>query len=159
MVGTPAMPSFARWLVALLLFGGGAFLWYLAETRHNELLFVLGAFALCFGFVAAAFGGMISGVVASVRATRFEGVRTTGRVVSSRSTGVFVNNHPMLSITVAFETREGARHESIARCVVPLHQLARVEPGREVVLKYNPADTAQIALLEVVQPEARTHAH
>ena len=152
------MPSFARYAVALLLFGGGVLLWYLAETRHNELLFVLGAFALCFGFVAAAFGGMISGVIASARAMRFEGVRTTGRVVSARSTGVFVNNHPMLSITIAFETREGMQQESVARCVVPLHQLARVEPGREVALKYNPANVAQIALLEVVQPEARAQA-
>jgi len=152
------MPSFARYLVALVLLGGGALLWYLAETRHSELLFVLGAFALCFGFVAMAFGGMISGVIASVRATRFEGIRATGRVVSSRSTGVFVNNHPMLSITIAFETREGVRHESVARCVVPLHQLSRVEPGRDVVLKYNPANIAQIALLEVVKREARTPA-
>ena len=153
------MPSFARYIVALLLFGGGALLWYLAETRHNELLFVLGAFALCLGFVAAAFGGMISNVISSAHATRFEGIRTSGHVVSSRSTGVFVNNHPMLSITIAFQTQEGAWHESVARCVVPLHQLARVEPGRDVVLKYNPADLAQIALLEVVRPEARSTAH
>jgi len=148
------MPSLARCALGLLLLGGGALLWYLAETRHDELLFVLGAFALCLGFVALAFGGMISEVFSAARARRFEGIRATGRVVSSRSTGVFVNNHPMLSITVAFETREGASHESVVRCVVPLHQLARVEPGREVVLKYNPRDTAQIALVEVVQPEA-----
>jgi hypothetical protein len=67
-------------------------------------------------------------------------------VVSTRQTGLQVNDQPQLEVSLQFTTSDGRQVTASDRKVIPLHQLALVQPGSSLPIRYDPANPEQIMI-------------
>jgi hypothetical protein len=61
-----------------------------------------------------------------------------GTVVSTRRTGLTVNDQPQLEITLDVDTEDGQTFRGVARELVDVTDLALVEPGEVLAVRYRP---------------------
>jgi len=69
-----------------------------------------------------------------------------GTIVSVKQTGLEINNQPQLDINVQFTTTDGRLLTASDRKVVPLIDLAKVQPGERLHLRYNPDNPEEIMI-------------
>jgi hypothetical protein len=69
-----------------------------------------------------------------------------GTIVSVNRTGMLVNHQPQVDITVQFSIIDGQPLTGSDRRVVPLTELAQIQPGAMVPLRYNPEKPAEIMI-------------
>ncbi|MCL1919006.1 MAG: DUF3592 domain-containing protein [Peptococcaceae bacterium] len=89
-----------------------------------------------------------------------------GRIISVKRTGMLINHQPQLEIEIQFTTTDGRQITTSDKRIVELHNLAQVQPGEMVSLRYNPENPQKIMIEEVgcnesqqqaQSPEVRIH--
>ncbi|MCL2091615.1 MAG: DUF3592 domain-containing protein [Micrococcales bacterium] len=69
-----------------------------------------------------------------------------GTVVETEQTGLRINDQPQLEVTLQFTTVDGRQVTASDHKVIPLHQLALVQPGASLPLRYDPQNPEKIMI-------------
>ncbi|MCW5873611.1 MAG: hypothetical protein KIS88_03085 [Anaerolineales bacterium] len=90
------------------------------------------------------FGGpLLVGIIN--RRLRTEGTAATAKVVSLVQTGTYINNNPMVRFVLEVQPPSGSPFHAEAERLVNLVDLARLQPGASVSVRYN-SDTGDVAI-------------
>jgi hypothetical protein len=76
-----------------------------------------------------------------------------GTVVSVQPTGTRVNGQPLLKITLEFGTFDGRNVRACDSRVVSFTELAKIQPGATLPMRYNPKNPQQIMVVKDASPE------
>ncbi|MFO0625908.1 MAG: hypothetical protein U0325_09860 [Polyangiales bacterium] len=74
------------------------------------------------------------------------GAEGMGRVLGVRETGTLVNHQPELQFDLEVQSAQGQRFNAQCRAIVSPLNLARVQPGAVVPVRFDPTNIARIAL-------------
>jgi|JI10StandDraft_1071094.scaffolds.fasta_scaffold1804237_1 hypothetical protein len=74
------------------------------------------------------------------------GAEGMGRVLGVRETGTLVNYQPELQLDLEVQSAQGQRFNAQCSAVVSPLNLARVQPGAVVPVRFDPTNLARIAL-------------
>lgn len=69
-----------------------------------------------------------------------------GRVLGVRETGTLVNYQPELQLDLEVQSAQGQRFNAQCTAVVSPMNLARVQPGATVPVRFDPTNIARVAL-------------
>ncbi|MCB1905927.1 MAG: hypothetical protein KDH15_01035 [Rhodocyclaceae bacterium] len=78
---------------------------------------------------------------------RRDGVAASGRVVEARQTGSWVNNNPVVELSLDVDSG-GKRYRAALSTMVPQVNLAAVQPGATLRLRVDPKDPQHLVLDE-----------
>lgn len=70
----------------------------------------------------------------------------TGTIVRLIDTGTTINNNPVVECVVQVAPLEGEAYEARTKALVSRLDVAAIQPGRVVPVKYDPRDPTRIAL-------------
>ena len=74
------------------------------------------------------------------------GAEGMGRVLGVRETGTLVNYQPELQLDLEVQSAQGQRFNTRLNAVVSPMNLARVQPGATVPVRFDPTNIARVAL-------------
>ena len=103
-------------------------------------------FALMFAAMAFLFGTPLLAGIRNRRVLR-TGRSGEGRIVSVAQAGTYVNNNPVLRITLEVTPSDGRPFEAETEKLISLTQLPQFQPGAVVPVRYDP-DTQEVAIGE-----------
>ncbi|NWJ46196.1 MAG: hypothetical protein HXX08_09980 [Chloroflexi bacterium] len=78
------------------------------------------------------------------------GMSANGTIVKVWQTGLYVNEQPEIGMTIQVMPPDRPPFQAEARKIVPMIQLAQVQPGQMVEVKYDPNDTSKVALSAIL---------
>ena len=105
---------------------------------------------LTFGFMFAAMAFLFgTPILAGFRNRRVlrTGRTGEGRIVSVAQTGMYVNNNPVVRITLEVTPSDGRPFEAETEKLISLTQIPQFQPGALVPVRYDP-DTQEVAIGE-----------
>lgn len=74
------------------------------------------------------------------------GAEGLGRIVGLRETGTMVNYQPEVQLDLEVQGAQGQRFTTRCNAVISPMNLARVQPGATVPVRFDPANIARVAL-------------
>lgn len=74
------------------------------------------------------------------------GVSATARIVKIWDTGVTVNENPVVGMRLRVLPADGDPFEAETRALIGRLEVPQVQPGAEVMVKYDPKDRSRVAL-------------
>ncbi len=89
---------------------------------------------------------MIRGRLRTERITE-HGLTATARVISLRDTGNRVNGQPVAAIALEVQPPGGAAFSATAETVVTAINAMQVQPGKQVSVRYDPANHGQVVIV------------
>jgi len=79
---------------------------------------------------------------------RQEGIAASGRVLTARQTGEWVNNNPQVELDLEVAGESSMRYEIRLQTVIPQIHLPSVQPGKVLRLKIAPDDRNHVVIDE-----------
>jgi Na+-translocating ferredoxin:NAD+ oxidoreductase RnfE subunit len=101
-------------------------------------------FGMMFAAMALLFGAPILGMVVNRKILR-NGKTATARIVSVNDTGTYINNQPLVHITMEVQREDGSPFQAETERILGYSQLARFQAGATVNVRYDP-DTLETAI-------------
>jgi hypothetical protein len=103
-------------------------------------------FGLMFAAMAFLFGTPILAGFRNRRVLR-NGRTGEGRILSVAQTGVYINNNPMMRITLEVTPLDGRPFEAETERLISIAQIPQFQPGAVVPVRYDP-NTQEVAIGE-----------
>lgn len=103
-------------------------------------------FGLMFAAMAFLFGTPILAGFRNRRVLR-NGRTGEGRILSVAQTGVYINNNPMMRITLEVTPSDGRPFEAETERLINIAQIPQFQPGAVVPVRYDP-NTQEVAIGE-----------
>ena len=101
-------------------------------------------FGMMFAAIGLLFGAPVLGLVLNRKILR-KGRSATARIVSVNDTGTYVNNQPLVHITMEVQREDGSPFQAETERILGYSQLARFQAGATVNVRYDP-DTLETAI-------------
>lgn len=76
------------------------------------------------------------------------GTAASGVITNIQPTGNIVNDQPQVKVTVRVTTDNGETFESIATMIINPVYIPQFQPGKNVKVKFDPADRSKMAIEE-----------
>ena len=105
--------------------------------------------------VILTFGMTFTGLGVRGRRLRGETQIGVGRIVELAPTGLSVNDVPQYDLFIRVTPRAGGDFVGQLRSLIPPTDLATVQVGSPVPVRYSPADPDTVELADIAQPEVR----
>ena len=115
-----------------------------SEPSQLTLMGMVATFGLMFAAMAFLFGGPLLGGLQNRKILR-TGRPATARIVSMNDTGTYVNNQPLVHITLEVQREDGSPFQAQTEKILGYSQLGQFQPGATVNVRYDP-DTLEAAI-------------
>ena len=103
-------------------------------------------FGLMFAAMALMFGAPLLGGLLNRKVLR-SGRTATACIVSMNDTGTYINRLPLVHFTLEVQREDGSPFQAETEKIVGMSQLARLQPGATVSVRYDP-DTLETVISE-----------
>lgn len=110
-----------------------------------SVLTTLLSVVLPIGFVIFFFRMLAKGAQAE-RELLEKGTPAPATIVSLAQTGTYLNNHPQVAITLSVAMPDGELRTVTVRKFLSIVQIAQLQIGRVIEVRYDPADPSKVAI-------------
>ncbi len=74
------------------------------------------------------------------------GVQATAKIIDISDTGVTVNQNPMVKLLLEVQPADGKAFQTQVKTIISRLDIPQIQPGTEVPVVYNPANTKEVAI-------------
>jgi hypothetical protein len=127
----------------------------LMGTMNMVIYLSYGIAALVIVFVIIAVGRLVRGGARN-RQLLQSGESATATIVELRDTGTTVNDNPQVELVLDVLPAGRPPFRATARTLISRLQTSQVQPGMQVLVKFDPSDTSKVALAGFAGVAART---
>lgn len=121
------------------------------------LSFMVGSGWLSHVVLILAIVGIFGGTFIMIFGGKGKKVKTgplvVGTLVSIRQTGTYVNEQPQCALTIQFTTQDGKQITAVDKEIISLTNLASLQPGAALPIRYNPLNPQEITIDAKADPK------